>query len=82
MEPSKAIKIMWQQLDYDMIIVAILLLVQGKEGNHLQSVLLEEIVIEPNVKLECVPKIAEWATHLGQEEVLRWQREPAKNEMG
>ena len=26
------------------------------EGNHVQSVLLEEVVIEPNVKLECVPK--------------------------
>ena len=26
------------------------------EGNHVQSVLLKKVVIEPNVKLECVPK--------------------------
>ena len=25
-------------------------------GNHVQSVLLKEVVMEPNVKLECVPK--------------------------
>ena len=27
------------------------------EGNHVQSVMLKEVVIEPNVKLECVPKL-------------------------
>ena len=43
-----------------------------------QSVLLKEVVIEPNVKLECVPKFCylAWATHLVQEEVWRRQQEP------
>ena len=29
---------------------------RSSEGNHVQSVLLKEVVIEPNVRLECVPK--------------------------
>ena len=45
------------------------------EGNHVQSVLLKEVVIEPNVKLECVPKFCYFSTHLVQEEVWRRQQE-------
>ena len=35
------------------------------EGNHVQSVLLKEVVIEPNVKLECVPKFCYLGDTLG-----------------
>ena len=35
------------------------------EGNHGQSVLLKEVVIEPNVKLECVPKFSYLGDTLG-----------------
>ena len=35
------------------------------EGNHFQSVLLKEVVIEPNVKLECVPKFCYLGDTLG-----------------
>ena len=45
------------------------------EGNHVQSVLLNEVVIEPNVKLECVPKFCYLGDTLGEggglEEVAR-----------
>ena len=40
-------------------------------GNHVQSNLLKWILIEPNVKLECVPKFC----CLGQEEVWRRQQD-------
>ena len=47
-------------------------------GEHglFQSVLLKEVVIEPNVKLECVPKFCYLGTHLVREEVWRRQQEP------
>ena len=35
------------------------------EGNHVQSVLLKEVVIEPNVKLECVSKFCYLGDTLG-----------------
>ena len=35
------------------------------EGNHVQSVLLKEVVIEPNLKLECVPKFCYLSDTLG-----------------
>ena len=35
------------------------------EGNHVQSVLLKEVMIEPNVKLECVPKFCYLGDTLG-----------------
>ena len=35
------------------------------EGNHVQSVLLKEVVIEPNVKLECIPKFCYLGDTLG-----------------
>ena len=35
------------------------------ERNHVQSVLLKEVVIEPNVKLECVPKFCYLGNTLG-----------------
>ena len=45
------------------------------EGNHVQSVLLKEVVIEPNVKLECVSKFCYLGDTLGggggAEEVAR-----------
>ena len=45
---------------------------QGENGLF-QSVLLKEVVIEPNVKLECVPT---WVTHLVREEAWRRRQEP------
>ena len=41
------------------------------EGNHGQSVMLNEVVIEPNVKLECVPKFCYLGDILGAEGVER-----------
>ena len=35
------------------------------EGNHVKPVLLKEVVIEPNVKLECVPKFCYLGYTLG-----------------
>ena len=35
------------------------------EGNHVQWVLLKEVVNEPNVKLECVPKFCYLSHKLG-----------------
>ena len=52
------------------------------EGNHVQSVLLKEVVIELNVKLECVPKFCIWAPHLVQEEVWRRQQESEWDVLG
>ena len=37
------------------------------ENGLFQSVLLKEVVIEPNVKLECVPSSAIWVTHMVRE---------------
>ena len=48
------------------------------ENGLFQSVLLKEVVIEPNVKLECVPNFpssAIWMTHLVLE-VWRRRQEP------
>ena len=46
------------------------------ENGIFQSVLMKEVVIDPNVKLECVPNSAIWVTHLGQEEGWRKQQGP------
>ena len=35
------------------------------ENGLFQSVLLKEVVIEPNVKLECIPKFCYWGDTLG-----------------
>ena len=48
---------------------------QGENGLF-QSVLLKEVVIEPNVKLECVPKFCYFGDILGREEVWRRWQEP------
>ena len=46
---------------------------RGLEWNHVQSVLLKEVVIEPNVVEMCS---AIWSTHLVQVEVWKRQQEP------
>ena len=50
----------------------------GLEGENglFQSVLLKEVVIEPNVKLNVLLSSAIWATHLGRKEVWRRRQEP------
>ena len=45
------------------------------ENSLFQSVLLKEVVIECNVKMECVPSSAILATLLEREEVWRKQQE-------
>ena len=46
---------------------------EGENGLS-QSVLLKEVVIEPKVKLDCVPKFCYLATRLGREEGWRKQQ--------
>ena len=46
------------------------------ENGLFQSVLLKEVVIEPNVKLECVTKFCYLGDTLGAKEVRRRWQEP------
>ena len=52
-----------------MVLISI---VGGAWRVRMASVLLKEVVIEPNVKLECGPKFC----YLGEEEAWKRQQEP------